>query len=105
MFSNVMVNKGLQLCTHVDIKCVCRSVLINLDNCSDGELHRLVCKVDESGYFDETHVGSDEEDEDCSQEEEEEEEVKEECEEGDESSPEEDNTESHSTLQQMAQQV
>lgn len=68
------------------------------------ELHKLVCKVDESGYFDEAHVGS-EEDEDYSQEEEEEEEVKEECEDGDESSPEEDDTEPQTTLQQMAQQT
>lgn len=80
----------------------------NLDSTTDEELHKLVSKVDESGYFDETHVGSDEEDEDYSQEEEEEEEeeeVKEECEEGDESSPEEDDSDPQSTLQQMAQQV
>ena len=79
-------------------------VMETLNSKTDEELNKLVSKVDESGYFDETHVGSEEDDEDYSQEEEEEE-VKEECEEGDESSPEEDDTEPQSTLHQMAQQV
>ena len=67
---------------------------------TDEELNKLVTKVDESGYFDVGHVGTDEEEEEeYSQEEEE---AKEDYG-GDESSPEEDEAEPESSLQQMGQ--
>ena len=72
---------------------------VNLDRDTDEELNKLVTKVDESGYFDVGHVGTDEEEEEeeYSQEEEE---AKEDYG-GDESSPEEDEAEPQSSLQQV----